>query len=229
MIGIITCDCYLTYWTGVTDILIRSIVMQLRGDEEDVEIDKRSKSVVMKSRDDEEVVEIDEFCTCVIFMRMCHDPGGKKNLVNNVKATFPNCDPSNQSQLHETVSESLVLGEQLGWLDDLLGDYEPGLKFKSHRRASSDFGTVLNGVVEFEKDDKNESQSSFSSSSLESGCIYRPNSPRSKDKVSSIQETDELNMEAKPFKRHSAQRSRVRKLMYIAELETIIGKIQVSR
>ncbi|CAH1449156.1 unnamed protein product [Lactuca virosa] len=37
------------------------------------------------------------------------------------KTHFPNCDPSNQPRLQETVSESLVLGELLGWLDDLCG------------------------------------------------------------------------------------------------------------
>ncbi|XP_023767706.1 basic leucine zipper 6 [Lactuca sativa] len=168
------------------------------------------------------------------------------------KTNFPIYDPSNQPRLQKTVSESFVFEEHPDWLDDLLGDCEPGLKLKSHRRASSDSGTVLDGLVEFEKDDKIGTSSS-SSSSLESGCIYGPNSPRSKDKVSSIQETaivsalseyashaplqldsvvqlqdstDELNMEAKPFKRHSAQRSRVRKLLYIAELERTVEKFQ---
>ncbi|KAL4576708.1 hypothetical protein LXL04_012806 [Taraxacum kok-saghyz] len=175
---------------------------------------------------------------------------------------FPIFDPSNHENTHprlqKTVSDSFILEEQPAWLDDLLGDWEqPGLKLKSHRRSASDSGTVLDGLVaelpsfNSEKDDKN------GCSSLQSACIYGPNSPRSKEKASiqesaivsalseyashgpvqcvdfpqldSVQVHDasgEVNMEPKPFKRHSAQRSRVRKLQYIAELERSVENFQ---
>lgn len=167
--------------------------------------------------------------------------------ISNSKTNFPNCNP-----LQKSISGSFVLEEHPAWVDDLLGDWEPGLKLKSHRRSASDSGTILDGLAELPSlntDDKN------GCSSLESACIYGPNSPRRKEKVSiqetaivsalseyashgpvqcldfpqidSVQDaTGDVNMEAKPFKRHSAQRSRVRKLQYIAELERTVEKFQ---
>ncbi|XP_076934611.1 uncharacterized protein At4g06598-like isoform X2 [Bidens hawaiensis] len=164
---------------------------------------------------------------------------------------------------HKSLSQTFGLEEQSEWLDDLLGDWDSGFKSKSHRRAASDSGTVLDELVELknlniEKDDN------IAATGLDSGCVYGPNSPRSKDKVSvqenaivsalseyashgpvqyansisdpfvsgfpqvdSVQDpAGEANMDAKPFKRHSAQRSRVRKLQYIAELERTVENFQ---
>lgn len=192
-----------------------------------------------------------------------------------------NCDPfssitckdeNSHLRLQKSVSQSFVLEEQPAWLDDLLGDWDPGFKQKSHRRAASDSGTVLDGLVELpslntEKVDKNacSRDACTAATALESACIYGPNSPRSKEKVSiqenaivsalseyashgpvqyadkdlfvsgfpqldSVQDTcgsaGEVNIEAKPFKRHNAQRSRVRKLQYIAELERTVENFQ---
>ncbi|KAI3705270.1 hypothetical protein L1987_75505 [Smallanthus sonchifolius] len=162
---------------------------------------------------------------------------------------------------HKSVSQSFDVEEQPEWLDDLLGDWDPGFELKSHRRAASDSGTILDELVELpnlntEKDDQT------AATALDSGCVYGPNSPRSKDKVSvqenaivsalseyashgpvkyvnsdpfvsgfpqldSVQDpAGEANLEAKPLKRHSAQRSRVRKLQYIAELEKTVENYQ---
>ncbi|KAJ9540782.1 hypothetical protein OSB04_027288 [Centaurea solstitialis] len=153
-----------------------------------------------------------------------------------------NCDPlssitckdeKSNLRLQKSVSGSFVLEEQPAWLDDLLGDWDP--------------------------------DACTAATALESACIYGPNSPRSKEKVSiqenpivsalseyashgpvqyvdkdlfvsgfpqldSVQDTcgsaGEFNIEAKPFKRHNAQRSRVRKLQYIAELERTVENFQ---
>ncbi|KAL8210593.1 hypothetical protein R6Q57_005030 [Mikania cordata] len=170
-------------------------------------------------------------------------------------------DEYSRSRHQKSVSQSFVLEEQPEWLDDLLGDWDPGFKSKSHRRAASDSGAILDELVELpnlntEKEDKT------AETALDSGCVYGPNSPRSKDKatiqenamVSALSEyashgpvkylnsdpfvsgyphfdsvqdpAGESNMEAKPFKRHSAQRSRVRKLQYIAELERTVENFQ---
>nr|XP_043634227.1 basic leucine zipper 34 [Erigeron canadensis] len=203
-------------------------------------------------------------------------------------------------QHQKSVSQSFDMEEQPAWLDDLLGDWDSGFKLKSHRRAASDSGTLLDGLSELpsvntEKDDKNAATVLEESSCIygpnsprsmgnvlielpkvnvvkddknaatalqESACIYGPNSPRAKEKVS-VQENDivsalseyashgpvqyansdvfgsafsqldsvkdavgEVTIEAKPFKRHSAQRSRVRKLQYIADLERTVESFQ---
>lgn len=162
---------------------------------------------------------------------------------------------------HKSVSENLVLEEQPAWLDDLLGDWDSGFKLKSHRRAASDSGTVLDSFGELPSLNT-ENNDKHTATALESSCVYGPNSPRAKEKVSiqenaivsalseyashgpvqyvnsdvfvsgfpqhdSVHDTaGESNLEDKPFKRHSAQRSRVRKLQYIAELERTVENLQ---
>lgn len=170
-------------------------------------------------------------------------------------------DENSHLRHHKSVSQSYGLEEQPAWLDDLLGDWDPGFKSKSHRRAASDSATVLDGLVEL-PNVNTENVDIVAATGLESGCVYGPNSPRSKEKVSiqdnaivsalsgyashgpvqyvnsdpfvsefpqldSVQDSsNEASMEAKPFKRHSAQRSRVRKLQYIAELERTVENFQ---
>lgn len=88
----------------------------------------------------------------------------------------------------KSVSQSVDLDEQPAWLDDLLGDWDPGFIINSHRRAASDSGTVLGGLVELPSvktvndDGKN---AAAAAAALESACVYGPNSPRAKEKVSS--------------------------------------------
>ncbi|KAK9078704.1 hypothetical protein SSX86_002761 [Deinandra increscens subsp. villosa] len=188
-------------------------------------------------------------------------PISKSNSLDSPSSlTWNNNNEYSRSRHQKSVSQSF-LEEQPEWLDDLLGDGDPGFKSKSHRRSASDSGTVLDELVDLpnlntEKDDKT------GATALDSGCVYGPNSPRSKDKASiqenaivsalseyashgpvkylnsdpfvsgfpqldSVQDpAGEANMEAKPFKRHSAQRSRVRKLQYIAELERTVENFQ---
>lgn len=153
----------------------------------------------------------------------------------------------------KSVSQSVDLGEQPAWLDDLLGDWDPGFIINS--------GTVLGGLVELPSvKTVNDDSKNAAAAALESACVYGPNSPRAKEKVSSQENaivsalseyashgpmqyvnsdvfvlpqhdsvkdsTFEVNLEDKPFKRHSAQRSRVRKLQYIAELERTVENFQ---
>lgn len=165
-------------------------------------------------------------------------------------ATFK--DEISRSRHQKSVSTSFGLEEQPAWLDDLLGDWDSGLKIKTQCGEGSDSGIVLDDVNR-EKDDKDVCSRDVGRTALESACVYGPNSPRSKDKVSteesaivsalseyashgpfvsgftqfdSVQDAaGEADMDAKP-KRHSAQRSRVRKLQYIAELERTVENFQ---
>nr|GEW51831.1 basic leucine zipper 6 [Tanacetum cinerariifolium] len=166
-------------------------------------------------------------------------------------ATFK--DEISLSRHQKSVSTSFGLEEQPAWLDDLLGDWDSGLKLKTRSGEVSDSGIVLDDVNR-RKDDKDACTRDVLHTALESACVYGPNSPRSKDKVSteesaivsalseyashgtlvsgftqfdSLQDAaGEADMEGKPVKRHSAQRSRVRKLQYIAELERTVENFQ---
>ncbi|KAF5799099.1 putative transcription factor bZIP family [Helianthus annuus] len=136
-------------------------------------------------------------------------------------------DEYSRTRLYKSLSQSFDMEEQPEWLDDLLGDWDPGFKSKSHRRAASDSGTVFDELVDL-PNVKTEKDDDTAVPALDSDCKYGPNSPRSKDKVS-VQENNpagEADTDAKPFKRHSAQRSRVRKLQYIAELERTVENYQ---
>ncbi|KAM0068760.1 putative transcription factor bZIP family [Helianthus debilis subsp. tardiflorus] len=163
-------------------------------------------------------------------------------------------DEYSRTRLYKSLSQSFDMEEQPEWLDDLLGDWDPGFKSKSHRRAASDSGTVFDELVDL-PNVKTEKDDDTAVPALDSDCKYGPNSPRSKDKVS-VQENaivsalseyashgpmqyvnsdplvsvenpaGEADTDAKPFKRHSAQRSRVRKLQYIAELERTVENYQ---
>ncbi|KAD5961869.1 hypothetical protein E3N88_13342 [Mikania micrantha] len=154
-------------------------------------------------------------------------PISKSNSLDS-PSSFIWKDEYSRSRHQKSVSQSFVLEEQPQWLDDLLGDWDPGFKSKSHRRAASDSGAILDELVELpnlnmEKEDKT------AETALDSGCVYGPNSPRSKDKAS-IQENAIVSALSEyashgPVK-HSAQRSRVRKLQYIAELERTVENFQ---
>uniref|UniRef100_A0A5B7C6T0 BZIP domain-containing protein n=1 Tax=Davidia involucrata TaxID=16924 RepID=A0A5B7C6T0_DAVIN len=172
-------------------------------------------------------------------------------------------------QHHKSKSQSSILEEQPVWLDDLLSESDSNSKGIFHRRSASDSVTLLDGVVPLPSltpvnDDEN-SGSSETNSEFESSCMYGPNSPRRKGKLSfpekaivsalseyvsqntmqhldddlcisgiaqidSVQDTcgsaGGVNAETKPVKRHSGQRSRVRKLQYIAELEKTVDVFQ---
>ncbi|XP_071734671.1 uncharacterized protein [Rutidosis leptorrhynchoides] len=160
----------------------------------------------------------------------------------------------------KSVSQSVDFDEQPAWFDDLLGDWDPGFKINTHRRAASDSETVSDGLVDLSSVKTEEEEDNGKNAAvtvLESACVYGPNSPRAKEKDSSKENavvsflseyathgpmqfvnsdvfvsgsvkesSDEVNLDDKPFKRHSAQRSRVRKLQYIAELERTVENFQ---
>lgn len=154
------------------------------------------------------------------------------------------------------------------WLDELLSDSDSPLRGKFLRRASSDPVTLLDGLAELPvlntlKDDET-SDSKETCVGLESACMYGPNSPRSKEKLSfpdnvisalsnysfqsPLQYADgnyfatgvpqydtvqgacgspaEVNLDIKLGKRNCGQRSRVRKIQYIAELEKTVHVFQ---
>ncbi|KAF7147611.1 hypothetical protein RHSIM_Rhsim03G0095000 [Rhododendron simsii] len=74
----------------------------------------------------------------------------------------------------KSISQSSILEEQPEWLDNLLGDSDANTKGTLHRPSASDSMTLLDGLVSLNDDD--------SSVSSETGCLYGPNSPRSKGK-----------------------------------------------
>ncbi|KAA8534593.1 hypothetical protein F0562_032148 [Nyssa sinensis] len=172
-------------------------------------------------------------------------------------------------QHHKSRSQSFILEEQPAWLDDLLSDSDSNSKGVFHRRSASDSVTLLDGLVPLpsltEVNDDDNSGSSETSGGFESSCMYGPNSPRRKGKITfpenaivsalseyvsqnTMQHLDDdlcvsgiaqfetvkdtsgsaggVNAETKPMKRHSGQRSRVRKLQYIAELERTVDVFQ---
>ncbi|KAL7184958.1 hypothetical protein ACSBR2_026992 [Camellia fascicularis] len=171
----------------------------------------------------------------------------------------------------KSISQSSILEEQPAWLDDLLSDLDANSKGILHRRSTSDSVTLLDGLVSLPTLPPLSNEENLSSSEtgrvLESACMYGPNSPRRKDKVTfpenavvsalseylpqnPMQYTDgdlnvsgmmqcdlardvggsawDANNETKAMKRHSGQRSRVRKLQYIAELERTVDDLQTS-
>ncbi|KAL3838151.1 hypothetical protein ACJIZ3_022742 [Penstemon smallii] len=146
-----------------------------------------------------------------------------------------------------------TLEEQPVWLNDLLSDSEPSSNKIILRRASSDPLTLFNGLDQLNDTETLDSSEPDDNGSFESGCAYGPNSPRTKNKPSfpeneivsafseyvvqnPLQHSDSLvdacasvgviNTEEKPMKRHPGQRSRVRKLQYIAELERTVDILQ---
>ncbi|KAG5556937.1 hypothetical protein RHGRI_007245 [Rhododendron griersonianum] len=210
-------------------------------------------------------------------------PFQKKSTTRSI---YDPLSPSSCKELYprhqKSISQSSILEEQPEWLDDLLGDSDANTKGTLHRRSASDSMTLLDGLVSLNDDDS--SVSSETGSGFESGCMYGPNSPRSKGKFTFPENTmvsalsdclfqnpmeyldgglcasgmvhcevqdgsglaGEANAESKADKRikymngsyinvvahndilfrHSGQRSRVRKLQYIAELENTVDVLQ---
>ncbi|XP_058208038.1 basic leucine zipper 34 [Rhododendron vialii] len=190
-------------------------------------------------------------------------PFQKKSTTRSI---YDPLSPSSCKELYprhqKSISQSSILEEQPEWLDDLLGDSDANTKGTLHRRSVSDSMTLLDGLVSLNDDDS--SVSSETGSGFESGCMYGPNSPRSKGKFTFPESTmvsalsdclfqnpmeyldgglcasgmvhcevqdgsglaGEANAESKADKRHSGQRSRVRKLQYIAELERTVDVLQ---
>lgn len=108
-------------------------------------------------------------------------PFQKKSTTRSI---YDPLSPSSCKELYprhqKSISQSSILEEQPEWLDDLLGDSDVNAKGTLHRRSASDSMTLLDGLVSLNDDDS--SVSSETGSGFESGCMYGPNSPRSKGK-----------------------------------------------
>ncbi|KAL0317200.1 UNVERIFIED_CONTAM: hypothetical protein Sangu_2134300 [Sesamum angustifolium] len=163
------------------------------------------------------------------------------------QATVPVSSPScKDTELHarqwghcETFSQSFILEEQPAWLNDLLSDTDSNWNGALHRRAASDSFTIFDGLVPLpDLDQLNETETADScepDDGLGSGCTYGPNSPRRKNKWS-LPEKEIVfsifrNMLCKSLRSIEVnmppgQRSRARKLQYIADLERSVDILQ---
>ncbi|KAK8948138.1 hypothetical protein KSP40_PGU010618 [Platanthera guangdongensis] len=143
-------------------------------------------------------------------------------------------------ELFRYPSMDSLLEEHPSWLDELLADSDTSsLHGQCHRRSASDSLTI---------------------SGVEEGCVYGPNSPRERSKLTSsesaivnalletvprnklayaeisggsriYEQDEEGNFEAeheaeKSSRRRSGQRSRVRKLQYISDLQKTVEALQ---
>lgn len=180
---------------------------------------------------------------------------------------FPSADP--------------FFGEPPCWLDDLLADSGKMPNLPPLRRACSDSDAILDAMTTFQSpvfpieegypqpagetgDSLDAAVGSETGSGVEGSCVYGPNSPRQKSRLTSSESSmvnavlenvpsnplqyltidpsalhgnvangtgdvyDDVNHldQDKAFKRRSGQRSRVRKLQYIADLERTVDSLQ---
>ncbi|KAL8551837.1 hypothetical protein ACS0TY_000769 [Phlomoides rotata] len=158
--------------------------------------------------------------------------------------------PSGQYGHFRSFSQSSILEEQPPWLNDLLSDSDSSSNGTSLRRTASDPSTFIDGLDQL--NEKETGDSCEEEDGVGSTCTYGPNSPRRKSKigfpeneiVSAFSEyviqsplqyrdgcneqasADQISSENKPDKRHPGQRSRARKLQYIAELEKTVDALQ---
>lgn len=179
-------------------------------------------------------------------------------------------------------SEDPFFGEQPCWLDDLLADSGKIPNLPLLRRACSDSDAILDALRTFQspifpieegdlqpagetEDSLDAAVRGESGSGVEVSCVYGPNSPRQKCRLTSSESSivnavlenvpsnplqyltidpstslhgnvanakgdacDDVNHldQDKSFKRRSGQRSRVRKLQYIADLERTVDSLQ---
>ncbi|KAI7978889.1 Basic leucine zipper 6 [Camellia lanceoleosa] len=100
----------------------------------------------------------------------------------------------------KSISQSSILEEQPAWLDDLLSDLDANSKGILHRRSTSDSVTLLDGLVSL------------------------PTLPP----LSNEENLSSARRSCLGVSLHSGQRSRVRKLQYIAELERTVDDLQTS-
>ncbi|KAL5213043.1 hypothetical protein ABZP36_023890 [Zizania latifolia] len=182
-------------------------------------------------------------------------------------------------------SDDLFVGEPPCWLDDLLADSGKSHNLPPLRRACSDSDAILDALTTFQSpiypiEDGGlqlvgeaggsinaVAEDGGSGSGIEGSCVYGPNSPRQKSRLTSSEssmvnavlenvpsnplqylmidaksgvncnmgvvngtgDTDDALCHAdqeKSLKRRSGQRSRVRKLQYIADLERTVDSLQ---
>lgn len=178
-------------------------------------------------------------------------------------------------ELFRYPSMDSLLEEHPSWLDDLLTDSDTSPQGRFHRRSASDSQTIfhqhaslntttlctaLPNVAIYETQ---EGSGSMHGSGVEANCVYGPNSPRQRSKLtnseseivnallvnapcsklqypeisggSRIYERDQEEhacAEPEPensSRRRSGQRSRVRKLQYISDLQKTVEALQTMR
>ncbi|KAI4318507.1 hypothetical protein MLD38_032202 [Melastoma candidum] len=140
-----------------------------------------------------------------------------------------------------TSSESLIFEEQPSWLDDLLNEPETSVRRGGHRRSSSDsFAYVDTGWLERDRNIVIPSsrpvgiaQETDKGASALTDKHYQVDSCPDDSKLSSDRKDISLakqpsETETKRAKQQFAQRSRVRKLQYIAELEKNVQALQAE-
>ncbi|XP_026658808.2 basic leucine zipper 34-like [Phoenix dactylifera] len=197
-------------------------------------------------------------------------------------------DSRPQTTLYRFPSQGFIIDEEPSWLDDLFTYSDSSPRGISHRRSWSDSAAILEVPTTLagpispvgegntssvgalhkspEATDEGETNSGFEAGSgYEASCVYGPNSPRQKSKLTSSESSlvaallenvpqnplqyvtvdfpgasnnSESNVSGdilvapgdhdpeKASKKRSGQRSRVRKLQYIAELERTVDALQ---
>lgn len=117
-------------------------------------------------------------------------------------------DSTPQTTLYRFPSQGSIIDEKPSWLDDLLTDPESSPRGISHRRSSSDSAAILDALTTLggpmspvnegdassvgafhkssEATDGVESNSGLEAGNgFEASCVYGPNSPRQKSKLTS--------------------------------------------
>ncbi|XP_010912379.1 basic leucine zipper 34 [Elaeis guineensis] len=197
-------------------------------------------------------------------------------------------DSTPQTTLYRFPSQGSIIDERPSWIDDLFTESDSSPRGISHRRSSSDSAAILEvpamlagpvspvsegntssvGALHKspEATDEGETNSGFEAGSgYDASCVYGPNSPRQKSKLTSSESSlvaallenipqnplqyvtvdfpsgsnnSESNASGdilvapddhdpeRASRRRSGQRSRVRKLQYIAELERTVDALQ---
>ncbi|PKA59108.1 Transcription factor RF2a [Apostasia shenzhenica] len=179
------------------------------------------------------------------------------------------------ADLSSLSSQDSLLEEHTSWLDELLSESDGNPKGICHRRSSSDSFTIFQGHANLSNPiipniltnggSFLESNEESAHGGLEANCLYGPNSPRQRSKLTNsesaivntllenvplntmqyievlgcsnncetVSEVDvnysstnpEMELE-KTTRRRSGQRSRVRKLQYIADLQKTVDSLQ---
>ncbi|KAL8159678.1 hypothetical protein V2J09_001215 [Rumex salicifolius] len=161
---------------------------------------------------------------------------------------------NNKSNGHKkSFSQGSILEDQPAWLDDLLSDSDSNRQGSFHSRSSSDPMAFLyddllpKAMIPFYHDDDDGDDESLIIDrscrvAFESSCVFGPNSPRTRVNLDlpllvegcrshehgSFGSTNNLNDDPNQGKRHPRQRSRDRKLHYIAELDkrVLVSELQ---
>lgn len=149
------------------------------------------------------------------------------------------------SHHHRTTSMSLLMEEQPSWLDELLNEPETPVRKGGHRRSSSDSFAYIDAAnastIDYIAQDKCNHKTLISVPSWESQDFEHYKDVQdsvesdpwdfkaaSEKKDPSNAKPSASETDTKHAKQQFAQRSRVRKLQYIAELESNVQALQAE-